>query len=300
VPLRALSLQSNPFVVSPELKLPLKESHSEGYQAVVKYATPISEDFAAIGFENGVLRYAARFGERYVVDFSGTFEQYLANFSGKSRNTLKRKVKKAISSNKKVPIVCEYATQSEITRFRDIAVAISHRSYKKELGWGFREDEKFARELENDARAGMVRGYVLNLDDQPAAYVFCRIDHDVIIYKHLAHEDRFMERSPGTVLLYLIIERLFTQKEFRLLDFDGMEHIPYKEFFSTRMVRCARILWLRPTARNIVMVTAHWLITAAWRFATARRDAARRREWASVRRLSRRWARVLTRPHLSR
>ena len=64
---------------------------------------------------------------------------------------------------------------------------------------------------------------MLNLRDEAAAYVFCRIDHDVIIYKHLGHDERFTQYSPGTVLLYLLLERLFEEAEFRLLDFDGME-----------------------------------------------------------------------------
>ena len=294
VPLRVLSLQSNPLVVSPDLAVPLDEAVRQGYRAVVKYATPVGQNFPTIRIERGGLRYAARYGERYVVDLDRSFAEYQRKFSNKSRNTLKRKVKRIEQFNNRQNPLQIYKTSTETRRFCEIAICISHRSYKRALGWGFREDESFARQLETEADLGSVRGYVLNLKGESAAYVFCRIDHDVIIYKHLGHDDRFTQYSPGTVLLYLMLQDLFFEREFRLLDFDGMEHIPYKEFFSTRMLRCARVVWFRPTVGNIALVAGHWLVTAAWRLVTAHRDFARRyqRQWGSVRNLSPRWRRL--------
>ncbi len=296
VSLKVLSLQSNPFVVSPDLPVPLDEAVRKGYQAAVKYGTPIGPDFPTIRIESGSLRYVARYGERYIVDLCGSFAQYLQKFSNKSRNTLKRKVNKVEQTNTRLATIGEFRSSSEIRIFREIAVGISHRSYKRELGWGFREEESFARQLETDADSGVVRGYVLSIGDQPAAYVFCRIDHDVIIYKHLGYDERFTQYSPGTVLLYLLLGRLFEEAELRLLDFDGMEHIPYKEFFSTRVLRCGRVIWFPLTIENIALVVGHWIITASWRFVTARRDAVRRHQekWASVRDLSPRWGRILS------
>ena len=231
VPLRVLSLQSNPLVVSPDLAVPLDEAVRQGYRAVVKYATPVGQNFSAIRIERGGLRYAARYGERYVVDLDRSFAEYQQKFSNKSRNTLKRKVKRIEQFNNRQNPLQTYRTSAEIRRFYEITICISHRSYKRAFGWGFREDESFVRQLETEANLGSVRGYVLNLRGEPAAYVFCRIDHDVIIYKHIGNDDRFTRYSPGTVLLYLILEDLFFEREFRLLDFDGMEHFRIKSSF---------------------------------------------------------------------
>ena len=46
--------------------------------------------------------------------------------------------------------------------------------------------------------------------------------------------EKFAKRSPGKVLLYLMLERLFKEGGFQLLDFDGSAYYPYTEFFSTR------------------------------------------------------------------
>jgi hypothetical protein len=284
----ALSLLSNPFSVDPSLPVPLEEGKAKRCRAVVRFAMPIGNNFAAVCLEQGVLRYTVRYGLRYVVDFSGSFDEYLRKFSNKSRNTLKRKIKKSVRHHKS-PELAQYRLPSEILTFRKIAIEISHRSYKNEIGWGFEESDRFARQLETDASMNRVRGFVLMLDGQPAAYVFCRIECDVIVYKHLAYDAQFAERSPGTVLLYLMLEQLFKEQEFRILDFDGMEYFPYKEFFATRSVPCARVVWFRPTIRNIVLFGGHCIIMTAWHLAAELRNVLRgpRLKWISARRLAR-------------
>lgn len=283
--IKSISLVSNPFVADPELAIPLARAAAEGCQAVVISAKPVDRRFASMCFDRGALRYAARYGDRYIVDLGGPFAEYLKKFSKKARGNLQRTVKKIATANGGSVDFREYRSPPAIMAFRDIAIAISRRSYKKNTGWGFLETEEFARQLEADARADKVRGYALMIEDEPAAYAFCRIDHHVIVYKHIGYDEKFTQYSPGTALLYLMLERLFHEREFRLLDFDGTEYYPYKEFFSTRAIRCARVAWFRPTARSLALVIAHWVVTASWRLAAALRGLTRRsrREWVSAR-----------------
>lgn len=285
VQFRALTLTSNPFVFGEDLQIPLADARARSCCSALVPAYPVGPHFPTMRLDGGALRYAMRYGDRYVVDLHGSFFQYLKKFSKKSRGNLQRSVKKFAPASGGSADIREYRNPSEIKRFRDIAVTISHASYKSETRWGFREDESFARELELAAEAGRVRGYVLMSGNEPAAYVFCRIDHDVIIYKHIGYNEAFAASSPGTVLLYLMLERLFDQKEFRLLDFDGLEYYAYKEFFSTRAVRCARVVWFQPRIQEIALFGAHWVLTSAWRFASALRHHLwrDRRRWVSAR-----------------
>jgi hypothetical protein len=272
VKLKAFTLVSNPFVVDAELAIPMAQAAAQDCRAVVISAMPIGRRFATMCFDRGALRYAARYGDRYVVDLQGSFAEYNGKFSKKSRGNLQRAAKKFAKGTDSVAPILEFRSPSEIIAFRDIAVAISRASYKSDRGLGFQEDESFARQIELDAVAGRVRGYVLMSGGQPAAYVFCRIDHDVIVYKHIGYDERFAQSSPGTVLLYLILQRLFTQREFRLLDFDGTEYYPYKEFFATRAVSCARLFWFPLKPPEIALFGAHWITTTAWRFASLLRQ----------------------------
>jgi CelD/BcsL family acetyltransferase involved in cellulose biosynthesis len=49
----------------------------------------------------------------------------------------------------------------------------------------------------------------------------------------LGHDPAFGQFSPGTVLLFLILERLFAERRFRVFDFGGMA-AEYKVFFCDR------------------------------------------------------------------
>jgi hypothetical protein len=268
VKLKAFTLVSNPFVIDAVLPIPIAQAAAQDCRAVVVSAMPIGSHFATMCFDRGALRYSARYGDRYVVDLQGSFAEYIKKFSKKSRGNLQRAAKKLEKGTDSVAPILEFRSPSEMITFRDIAVAISVASYKSDLGWGFPEDESFAREIELDAVAGRVRGYVLMSGRQPAAYVFCRIDHDIIVYKHIGYDEKFAQSSPGTVLLYLMLQRLFNEGEFRLLDFDGTEYYPYKEFFSTRAISCARLFWFRPRFLEIALFGAHWALMATWRFAS--------------------------------
>ena len=92
-------------------------------------------------FDRGALRYAARYGDRYVVDLQGSFAEYITKFSKKSRGNLQRAAKKFEKETDSVAAVLEFRSPSEIIAFRDIAVAISDASYKSDLGWGFPKDK---------------------------------------------------------------------------------------------------------------------------------------------------------------
>jgi CelD/BcsL family acetyltransferase involved in cellulose biosynthesis len=282
---KALTLASNPFVVDAELAIPMAQAAAQDCRAVVVSAMPIGKRFATMCFDRGALRYAARYGDRYVVDLQGSFAEYVKKFSKKSRGNLQRSAKKFGNGTDVVASILEFRNPSEIIAFRDIAVAISRASYKSDLGWGFQENEGFAREIEIAAAAGRVRGYVLMSGDEPAAYVFCRIEHDVIVYKHIGYDEKFAQNSPGTVLLYLMLQRLFEGGEFRLLDFDGTEYYAYKEFFATRAINCARLFWFPLRFPEIALFGAHWITTTAWRLVSLLRHQVWRRErgWVSAR-----------------
>jgi hypothetical protein len=285
VKLKAFTLVSNPFVVDAGLAIPMAQAAAHDCRAVVVSAMPVGKHFATMCFDRGGLRYAARYGDRYVVDLQGSFTEYIKKFSKKSRGNLQRAAKKFEKGTDSVAPIVEFRSPSEMIAFRDIAVAISGASYKSDLGWGFPEDESFARKIERDAVAGRVRGYVLMSGRQPAAYVFCRIDHDIIVYKHIGYDEKFAQGSPGTVLLFLMLQRLFKEGEFRILDFDGTEYYAYKEFFSTGAISCARLFWFRPRLPEIALFGAHWALMATWRFASLLRHHIWRgkRGWVGVR-----------------
>jgi hypothetical protein len=105
------------------------------------------------------------------------------------------------------------------------------------------------------------------------------------VCKHNGYDEQFARRSPGTVLLYMMLETLFREGEFRLLDFDGMEYYAYKEFFATRAINCARVFWFQPRIPEISLFSTHWMFTTVWRLASLLRHHLRQGNsgWVSAR-----------------
>jgi hypothetical protein len=126
------------------------------------------------------------------------------------------------------------------------------------------------------------------LSGEPAAYGLCKIEKDIIVYKYTGYVDKFARRSPGKVLLYLMLERFFAEGRHTLFDFDGTDYFAYKEFFATQAIPCRRVIWFQPTIRNVAIGVSHWIITAAWRAASEVRRSLtlRTRGWASARELA--------------
>jgi len=88
------------------------------------------------------------------------------------------------------------------------------------------------------------QGRICPRSDQPAGY-----DPDL------------RDHSPGTVLLYLILESLFESKEFRYLDFSPIKYF-YKSFFATDHQLCARALHFRWRLSSLIAVVMHLAVTA--------------------------------------
>jgi CelD/BcsL family acetyltransferase involved in cellulose biosynthesis len=112
------------------------------------------------------------------------------------------------------------------------------------------------------AETGLARGYVLFHEQKPVAYALCRGNHEQFTYTHVGYDQKYAKWSPGTVLLYLLLERLFAEHRHERLDL-GEGTQGYKSFFSTHCIRCVRVVCFRRTLRNFAIVGAHYALTKA-------------------------------------
>jgi hypothetical protein len=217
-----------------------------------------------LSFDGRAIRYASYRGKRFFIDLSGgSFAAYLNKFSTKTRNTLKRKLRRfAEYSDGQIDFRC-YTTSEEMLEFRRHAIAVSLLTYQRKIGWSLPEDEEFKNQLIEDADDGRVCGFLLMHGDKPIAYAFCRTEAEIVIYALLGYDPTFSGFSPGTVLLYLVIEKLFATDRYRVFDFGGMA-ADYKSFFSTGCVDYVKVTWFPITAKNLLMVFLHYIVLQAW------------------------------------
>jgi len=226
-------------------------------QVLMCPALPIKHKLPALTFRRAFVRYVTRQEESCYVEFTGTFDQYLNHFSKKSRYNVQRSIRKFAELSGGTIDWAEMKSPAEMEKFHALAAAISQRTYQRKLGIGFDQSSEFGRKLIDQAREGVLRGYVLMRQERPVAFAFCRsIASEVISYHKVGYDPDFGHHSPGTVLLYLILERLFESKEFRYLDFTPTQFF-FKSFFATDRQLCARALYFRWSGPTLTAVVLH-------------------------------------------
>ena len=194
--------------------------------------------------------------EHLYIPIGGSFEQYLQKFSSKTRWTLRKKLKRLVDESGAAPF-CEYSAAQGMAEFYSLARAVSQKTYQERLlDAGIPRAKDFPLELERLARTSGVRGYILMHQSLPMAYALCFAHGDTLTLDKTGYDPQYAHLNPGTVLTYLMIERLFQKQEFRVFDF-GTGYYEYKALFSSGRVPCADIMYLRRTLRNFVLVFSH-------------------------------------------
>ncbi|MBD59605.1 MAG: GNAT family N-acetyltransferase [Citromicrobium sp.] len=193
---------------------------------------------------------------RHYIAMDGTFEDYLARFSGKTRSTLKRKAKKFAKADGGELDVRAYTTQDEVARFLSLALPLSEKTYQARLlDAGLPDSDTARATMLEDADAGNMRCFLLFLDREPVAYLSLPVHGQTLVYAHLGYDPAHAALSPGTVLQMEALRMLFAEDRFRFFDFtegDGA----HKALFGTHSIECCSFLLLRRTLANRALLRA--------------------------------------------
>jgi CelD/BcsL family acetyltransferase involved in cellulose biosynthesis len=210
----------------------------------------------SIARRDGWLRYCLKSYLRCYIDMSGDFETYAAKFSSKTRSGIKRKIRKFAKESGGLD-VRSYSTPSEIENFFELARPVSAASYQERLlDCGLPNDPEFIERAVNAADGGEVRAFLLFANDAPVSYLYCPIQDDALQYAYLGYDPDFAKLSPGTVLQWVAIERLFDERRFSAFDFTEGDS-EHKRFFSTHQVPCSLQLFLKLTWKHRVLLSLH-------------------------------------------
>jgi hypothetical protein len=188
---------------------------------------------------------------RYYVDLSIGAEAWWAGLNGSTRSTLKRKAKKAGAVT-----IHRYRTPDELAAFHAAARRIAATTYQERLlGAGLPEDPAFVADMLAQAAADRVRAWTLDVRGTPAAYLYCPVVGDDVIYDYVGHDPAFGDLSVGTLLQVEALRDLFAEGTHARYDFTEGEG-QHKRTLSTGGVACVDLLLLRPTLANRAAVSA--------------------------------------------
>lgn len=199
---------------------------------------------------------------RHYIAMSGSYEDYLARFSGKTRSTLKRKARKLESEVGEGFAITEYRSPAEIERFLDRALPLSAKTYQARLlDAGLPSGSAARSEMLSLAEQGRMRAYLLEGSRDPIAYLLLPVHGTTVVYAHLGYDPAWSRLSPGTVLQMAALERLFDEQRYTYFDFtegDGA----HKAMFGTGHIRCASFGLLAPTIANRALVAGRGVFDA--------------------------------------
>lgn len=203
---------------------------------------------------------------RHLVDMTTTYDDYLAKFSGKTRSTLKRKLRKFQDLSGGTIDWREYRTPEELAQFLPVAIELSAKTYQERLlDAGLPTSPAFREKVLDRAAKGQVRAYLLFLDKKPVSYLYLPLEGDRAIYAYLGYDPACAEHSPGTVLHLLASERLFADPAVATFDFtEGAGQ--HKQMFATHSKQSVDVVLLRATASMRALTGAHAAFTRseAW------------------------------------
>src|SRR5712664_2773507 len=233
------------------------EELGQGVRAVRILSHPIEKRLPRLAFSSGAIRYVPCQYKRHHIDLPGSFSKYLAKFHAKTRNTLRRKLRKFTEFSQGAIDFREFRFPREMSQFHGLAREVSKKTYQERLSdAGLKESEEFLATITDLARRDSVRGYVLFHRGKPISYMFCPGDSEILNYERAGYDPDYRACDPGTVLFYLVLERLFAEGKYRRFDL-GPGHYWYKELFSTGSVLCADIYYFQRTPRNLLVLCTH-------------------------------------------
>jgi len=191
---------------------------------------------------------------RHYICLDGSYEDYLAQFSGKTRSTLRRKARKfAEADGGTLDLRC-YRTPEEVREFMQLVRPLNESTYQTRLlGVGLPTDEEAEQEAIRLAEQDALRAFLLFLHGQPVAYLYLPARDETLLYLYLGYAPDHANLSPGTVLQLAALEQLFAEGRFRYFDFTEGSGA-HKAKFGTHSIDCCSFILLRPTLANRLLL----------------------------------------------
>jgi len=209
--------------------------------------------------------------QRHYIDMSGSFDDYLGQFSSKTRSTLRRKARK-LAKEVGGYSISEYRTRAEVSRFLDQALPLSAKTYQARLlDAGLPDGEHEVTAMLDAADAGNMRCFLLSNEDGPLAYLSLPVSGRTLVYAYLGYDPDFARLSVGTVLQLEALERLYAEERFAWFDFTEGEGA-HKAMFGTHSVACTSFVLLDPTLANRALLGARSTFDSAISTAKALAD----------------------------
>lgn len=228
---------------------------------------------------NWIVHFPEGARELHTIALAGDFDAYLRKFSGKTRGTLKRKLRQMKERSNGALELLRVDNEDQVGDFLNRAECVSRHS------WQFRQygAQVFTTPVEGAAfrllaRRGLLRSYLLRSGDNDCAFCIGWQYNGVYYYVRPAFDDRFADLSPGTILLYLMIEDLCRHNPVKRFNF-FQNPDSYKRQFGTDFGYDGAVLICRKTIPMRAKIAMHAGLRSIIRLAKDLLHKPRDKEW---------------------
>jgi hypothetical protein len=167
------------------------------------------------------------------IDLPSTFDEYMGGFSAKTRQTLRRKVRKFEEEYRGAVRVIH--TSTDLESFLEVGESISRLTYQWNIGRRLCADDITRAGYATAAREGRLRCYLLHSGDKPCAFLRGVLHDNTYHYETPGFDPAYEKASPGTVLLLKAVEDLIVNTDCKYFDFGrGGDNTGYKSMFGNR------------------------------------------------------------------
>ena len=237
---------------------PVRRQDLDGVDAVAIAGFPVSRKVPIFQFPQGLIQYMTWSDTRYLIAISGSFDAYLQSRSAKVRRKLRQRFRswRALPGGD-VPLR-EFCGPAEIDEFYSIAIPVSHKTWQSKLGAELESLDPREESLRM-AEGDLVRGYVLFCGEKAAAFLICHVKGNTLVESQTGYDPAYARYSPGFLVHYLLIEKLFAEGEMKFLDLMEGTLFPYKAGFTTLKVPSMRFMYFRRKPKEFCFVLLVYL-----------------------------------------
>ncbi len=166
----------------------------------------------------------------YLIDMPEKFDDWMLLLSSNTRQVLRRRSRKMQREFGDGLYVKEFCIKDDMTELHRCLLEVWKNSWHGRLN---RQSPPDISVLERLAEHSWVRSYVLFVEKKPVATVQGYQYNRVFMDEAPAYDDKWKSYSPGLVLNYFIIKKLFDSNVPQVVDF-GFGYNQYKEMLGTR------------------------------------------------------------------
>jgi len=193
------------------------------------------------------------------LELGESLESFLKEKLKRTRNTLKRRVKKLTEHGGGSLECIRVEDDEQVDSFYESALSIAEKSWQfQNLGRALSETALYRESLHELACLGSLRAYLLKCGGRPCAFVIGCQYQDVLQFEQTAYSPEFATFSPGTVLYYRLLDDLYRHRRPTLVN-HGVGVTPHKRLFSNRSMLDTEVFLFRPTFRNRIRCSSHGL-----------------------------------------